>query len=386
MNIYSKETIYFPMGGMGDEANWRNSTTTISGKTLLYNYIGTIPNPLYVPKIVGRAVINDWYNTSTSGTTESNRNTPFYNNPNIISVDLQEVPFRNNSMHNAFYNCQNLVSIKNISSSVTNMSSAFFNCYNLNQNIQIPSSVTSMSSTFYWCKNLNQNIRIPNSVTSMYRTFSSCNNLNQNIQIPSSVTNMSQTFSSCYNLNQNIQIPSSVTNMSSTFYWCNNLNQNIQIPSSATNMNHVFYNCFKLKSRITIASPNVSDTTNCFYNVTNANVVFPLRYINNVNSATRNSLVTAGYAVGTAVGNYVSNTTQNTWFYAWDSVGGDYNTYTGNGTHWILSKWNGKMATWFNGGSAVYDVVVPSTISGYPTALDFTCFNSNAALANLETS
>ena len=478
MNIYSKEAIYFPIGDMGDKANWRNSTSIISGKTLLYNYIGTIPSNLYVPKIRGTAVINDWTDTSASGTTDSNRNTPFYNNPAIINVNLQKVPFRNNSMYNAFSNCQNLKHVSGINpsvtnmvytfyncnslnqsikipssvttmyctfyncnslnqniqipSSVTNMSHTFCNCHNLNQNIQIPSSVTTMYNTFVYCHNLNQNIKIPSSVTTMYGTFSYCNSLNQNIQIPSSVTNMANTFRYCTNLNQNIQIPSSVTSMSYTFYncsnlnqniqipssvtnmyltfpycsklnqniqipssvtsmastfaSCNNLNQNIQIPSSVTNMYYTFNNCYSLKSKINITSPKISDTTSCFCNVSGANVIFPMRFINNVNSTTRNSLVTAGYAIGTGVGNSVSNTTQNTQFYSWDGVGGDYSTYTGNGTHWVLSKWSGTMAKWFNGGTAVTNVTVPSKIFGYSTAINYPCFYANTTISNVECS
>ena len=251
------------------------------------------PVTLYVPKAKGKAIINDWYIVETSGTTDANRNTPFFNNPNVTSVDLQGVPFRNNNMYKAFNNCRNLIAANNIPNSVTNMDSTFYECFNLKQNIQIPNSVTSMASTFYDCFNLNQNIQIPNSVTNMYATFYYCNTLNQNIKIPNSVTNMSSTFSYCQNLNQNIQIPNSVTSMSSTFYYCGNFDQNIQIPDSVTSMTHTFYDCFNLKQNIQIPN-SVTNMVYTFYycNNLNQNIQIPnsvtnmsstFSYCNNLN-------------------------------------------------------------------------------------------------------
>ena len=242
---------------------WRNYSTDIDLGYMEY------PTPLYVPKAKGKAIINNWVSATASGTIDSNRNTPFFNNKNIVSVDLQEVNFRSNSMSNAFNGCNNLTSIVNIPSSVTNMESTFYNCRALNQKVQVSNSVRGMVGTFSGCNNLNQNIQIPSSVTNMSNTFNHCSNLNQNIQIPNSVTSMSNTFSYCYNLNQNIQIPSSVTNMSYTFYSCRTLNQNIQIPSSVTNMYYTFALCSNLEGRINILSANVTDATDCFAYSTN---------------------------------------------------------------------------------------------------------------------
>ena len=441
-----------------------------------------VPITIYVPKAKGKTVINDWVSAPASGTQETNRNTPFHNNRSVVSVDLQKVPFRNNSMGNAFNWCHNLLRIEGINPNVTNMcatffqcdvlnqniqipnsvtnmngtfyschnfnqniqipnsvtdmSSTFYSCYNFNQNIQIPNSVTDMSSTFYectilnqniqipnsvtnmsntfnFCVNLNQNIQIPNSVTTMASTFQSCHNLNQNIQIPNSVTSMLVTFQSCYNLNQNIQIPNSVTSMLGTFNGCHNLNQNIQIPNSVTGMTFTFrscYNlnqniqipnnvtsmdstfqlCYNLGSFINVRSSGVSVATNIFYrNNTSAaipNVIIPCRYINNTLTATYNSLKTAGWTFA-AAGTGTSIGPANSKVVGWDFVGGDFNTFLGNGTHWILSKWNGGLQKARNGGTVITDIVVPNSITSYdtfPTAINYPCFQANTTITSVE--
>ena len=405
------KTKFNPMGGRPSEkgslSEWRYSTA-VNGQITLYEYLGTYSSvkPVYVPMKHGKTVINDY----TSGTTPATSNTPFYNNPSAVSVDLQNVPFVNNNMSNAFYNCQNLTSVVGINQNVTNMFYTFYNCYNLNQNIQIPNNVTNMAYTFwnctnfnqniqipsgvtnmaytFWnCSNLNQNIQIPNSITNMYQTFSFCYSLNQNIQIPNSVTDMPRTFSDCYNLNQNIQIPNSVTDMPHTFYSCTNLNQNIQIPNSVTVMSHTFYNCTNLQGTLTIQSANITNTNYCFYGSgLIKNVIFPSRYIDNTYTPTRNSLATAatgGYAVGTAAGNLVNNTTQNAVFYAYDPVAWEgYNAWVGDGINWRLTKWGGI-------GNAVGKtcIQVPTSITSYstfPTMISNTCFDGVLVLDEID--
>ena len=246
-----KVIFYIAPGRLSD---WRYSEAT-NGQITLYEYTARDwANTVYVPVSSGKTVINNY----TSGTTTTASNTPFFNNPNAVSVDLQSVPFVSNNMYRAFNNCRNLVSVKGI-----------------NQN------VTSMSWTFFSCTSLNQNVQIPNSVTNMFYTFWGCLNLNQNIQIPNSVTNMHSTFSSCTNLNQNIQIPNSVTNMVNTFYGCNDL-----------------------QGTINILSNQITDVKNCFYGTSlPKNVYIPFKYSNGVNSATFNSFVSAGYLYANGVSN-----------------------------------------------------------------------------------
>ena len=332
------KTRFNPMGGRNEKGNlsqWRYSTAG-NGQITLYEYLGTYSSvkPLYVPVKGGKTVINNY--TSGSSTTASN--TPFYNNPNVISVDLQNVPFKDNSMSRAFYNCQNLTSGVGI----------------------------------------NQN------VTGMVNTFSYCTNFNQNIQIPNSVTNMANTFLACYNLNQNIQIPNNVTNMVGTFDSCTSLNQNIQIPSSVITMSNTFFSCYNLQGTITIQSPFTASTSDCFNGSgLTKNVIFPSRYINNTYTITRNSLVSAGYAVGTAVGNSVNNTTQNAVFTAYDPVSWEgYNAWVGDGVNWRLTKWGG-----IGKAAGQTSIKVPTSITSYdtfPTVISNTCFDGVTGLTEID--
>ena len=365
---------------------------------------------------------------------------PFYTQDTLTHVDLKRVPFRNNSMANAFRNCYGLIEVKGINKNVTNMFGTFSSCSDFNQNIQIPNSVTDMTGTFSYCSSLNQDIQIPNSVTDMASTFEYCENLNQNIQIPNSVTNMSRTFQNCYELNQNIQIPNSVTNMECTFSYCSsfnqniqipnsvtnvfyifqyctNLNQNIQMPNSVTNMEGVFWNCVSLNqniqipnsvtdiggtfsycsslvgSTINIKSANIASASHAFESVSHLNhsnqltIVFPLRYINNVNTVTRNSLVSAGYAVGTGAGVTAFNSARNVNLKCFDWIAGDWNTYSGNGTHWTLTKWNGALTTHFNNGIIPVDLTFPNRLTSYatfPTVINISTYTGNTVINSIK--
>ena len=416
---------------MGNLALWRYNNSVINGKTLLYNYTGSDwNNTVYVPKVKGKSLINDFYDESSSGTTDLNRNTPFYNNLNVKNVDLQGVLFRNNSMKNAFYNCRNLVSVQNISNNIKDMSNTFSGCFNLNQNIKIPNSVTTMYGTFSNCYNLNQNIQIPSSVKDMAYTFRGCNRLNQSIQIPRSVAMLFETFARCYNFNQNIQIPSSVKDMDYTFANCLNLNQNIQIPNSVTSMDNTFRGCYKFNQNIKIPnsvtladelfygcnnlnsivqignsvtsiiatfvdcsnlkcayiySANIERAYNCFININNGSthVVIPSRYINNAATSTYKNLKANGWTItnrGAVVG------PANSKIRGWDIVQGDFPNYTANGTHYILQKWDGLLSeSMFTG--TVLNIVAPeyyNTYGRFPVALSLDCYRANNRITGMD--
>lgn len=412
VNFYNNGYKIYNVTASTFQWNWLGTVMTMNSYTtggFNVNVIEGYPDPLYVPKANGKAIINDWYNSTSSGTTDTNRNTPFYNNPSVVDVDLQGVPFRNNSMYYTFSNCQNLVAVNNIPNSVTNMGYTFYDCSEFNQNIQIPNSVTNMYYTFYRCSSLNQNIQIPNSVTRMQGAFSTspfnqnikipnsvttisrmfydCSKFNKNIQIPNSVTDMYATFSGCWNLNQSIQIPNSVVSVHSTFSACYNLNQNIQIGNSVTNMYDTFYKCSNLNSWINILSTNVTNAIECF-NTNNANsipnVMIPARYINNAATATQLAIKNAGWKVS-CVGDIVGTSPNR--IKSWDAIKGNYNTFKGNGTYWELHKWNGALATALNNGLTVTDVVVPeyfTTYDTFPTALNYPCFRGNTVITSVD--
>ena len=335
---------------------------------------------------------------------------PFINNQDIERVNLQSVPWGNNSMIKAFYNCNNLVEVDGINNNIINMASAFNNCTHLNCNIQIPSSVECLGHTFRNCKYLNQNIQIPNSVTNMYDTFSSCYNLNQNIQIPNSVVNLQSTFSSCYNfnrsiqipnsvtsmyntfsncynLNQNIQIPNSVTDMSYTFRMCSNLNQNIQIPNSVVDMIGTFYNCSNIgDSWINIRSLNVTGATGCF-NTANAscipNVFIIAQGLSGTNTLTKNAFNDAGWSWsdGAVVG--TSPNQIRSWSIGWSN----YNMAFNN-THYILNVWRGTMDTFLNNNVTWTTPQVPEVFkelgANFSVAINRRCFRTNSTITGID--
>lgn len=290
--------------------NWTNNAVNYPNKNLISSYKGSdVNNTVYVPRVKGKALLQ------TSVFYGSAYQNSYYNKVhNIRSIDLQRVPYANNSMANAFRDMSNLRELKNISPSTTNMYMAFKSCpnfnyniqlpnglidmrflfeeaYNFNQNIRIPStvkycarafsycnlkfnyniqfpeSVTDMDTTFHWCTKFNQNIKIPNNVISINGLFRGCINFNQNVQIPNKVTNMAGTFGDCYNFNQNIKIPNSVTNMVGTFDGCNKFNQSyIQIPNKVTNMYGTFNGCMNLQGRIDVLTTELICSNRTFYN------------------------------------------------------------------------------------------------------------------------
>ena len=283
--------------------------------------------------------------------------------PNIVKVDLNNIPFEDNSMAGAFcdpsvyssrlnsvsninqnvtnmwmtfYGCTNLVNTPVIPNSVVNMDYTFESCSNLVNAPIIPNSVTSMNYTFYGCSNLVNAPAIPNSVTTMWMTFSMCYNLVNAPVIPNSVTFMSDTFRSCSSLvNAPVipnsvtymygtfngcsslvnapAIPNSVTDMRRTFNGCSNLVNAPVIPNSVTNMWSTFSRCSNLIGDIYIYSNQVSNATDCFYNTSlTKNVHIPFTYGNNINTRTYNSFIAAGYdTLGTTDGVYLKNLTIN---------------------------------------------------------------------------
>lgn len=186
-----------------------------------------------------------YYNWQDPTCNNSYENLPFYNHTTLKSVDLQGVPFRNNSMVNAFGNCRDLVSVTNIPDSVTNMCETFYGCFNFNQPITIPDGVTDMNTMLGGCSNFNQSVTFPNRITSIVSTFVNC-----------------------YNFNQPITIPDSVASMADTFCNCSNFNQPITIPEPVTNLQNTFANCVNFNSDITVYADKVSSVTGCFDNTT----------------------------------------------------------------------------------------------------------------------
>jgi hypothetical protein len=125
----------------------------------------------------------------------------------------------------AFWGCENLVSI-DIPDSVTTIGSgAFYDCKNLTS-IVIPDSVTTIGFRAFWvCKNLTS-IVIPDSVTTIeYRVFSDCLSL-KNIVIPDSVTEIGEeAFRNCSRLTS-VTLPNNATIDESAFAYAGPFSQN----------------------------------------------------------------------------------------------------------------------------------------------------------------
>ena len=195
----------------------------------------------------------------------------------ITSIDCSNIPWKDNSMFQAFSGCRNLTQVSNINNNVTNLAGAF-------------------AST-----NISTAPNIPHGVTNMGGTFSSCSSLVSAPVIPSGVTNMQSTFSHCTSLTDAPTIPSSVTNMHSTFYGCSSLVNAPVIPSGVTNMYYTFNDCRKLTGNIIINSSVVTNANSCFGNTTLTKYVY-IPY----NSTTYNTFTAAGYdEVGTKEGVYL---------------------------------------------------------------------------------
>lgn len=238
-------------------------------------------------------------------------NQVFNNNQTVRDVNLKNVCWKDSSMINSFYNCQNLRNVYNIGPSVVNMQRSFFNCINMTAAPTIPNSVTDMATTFYNCQNLRTPANIPDSVTSIgsiyYQCFnlqsaptisnslikgsyafwycnkmvdtpdlSNCTNLTDvycmfahcGIKnppvIPNSVTNMASMFSGGNNISTTPVIPNTVTILSSTFSSCPNLKTAGDIPDSVVTMGAGFWCCSNLTS-INSFGNSIEEMEACFY-------------------------------------------------------------------------------------------------------------------------
>ena len=193
-------------------------------------------------------------------------NNCYYNYQNITSVDLIHTPFVNNSMYNAFYNCQNLKSVTNINDNVKNMSYAFSECSNLVNAPVIPNSVINMSHTFYYCESL------------------------ENAPV----------------------IPNSVVNMAYTFYCCSNITNAPVIPNSVVNMCGTFYCCYLTNAPTIPNSENITNAANCFEGTSlTKNVYIPFKYANDEYTSTYNAFIDAGYKIdGSVDGVYLKDLNQ----------------------------------------------------------------------------
>lgn len=111
--------------------------------------------------------------------------TTFLNKDEIITVDMNNVSWQNQSMNNAFSGCSNLEYVYNMNDNVKYMVRSYYGCSNLKEVETIPSSVTNMYYTFGKCSTINSIPTIPNSVANLSHAFVGCPNLVGNFYIKS---------------------------------------------------------------------------------------------------------------------------------------------------------------------------------------------------------
>lgn len=224
-------------------------------------------------------------------------NTTFQNNVDIISVNLQNTPFVNNSMYRAFYNCTSLETVTNINSNITNLEGAFRQCSSMINPPSIPNGVTNLSWTFAYCSSLSNAPTIPSLVNSLDHTFYNCQSLTTSPIIPSSITSMQYTFSNS-GLTTAPEIPKSVTDLWWTFGGTK-ITTAPEIPQNVTDMRYTFYGCDNLIGDVYILSEIVEYASDCFTElggIHNTKYVYiPFKDSNDNYTTTYNSFISAGY-------------------------------------------------------------------------------------------
>ena len=281
-----------------------------------------------------------------------------YANINYLNtVNLHDIVFVNNSAVNAFYNCQNLHSVYNISNTVTDISHAFASDNNLLVTPTVPDSVVNMYRAFHDCSNIVTPPVIPNSVTDITQCFEGASRISAIPSIPDSVVQCVAAFKNCVNATNTygnyINNANSVDftfyntgldtiNMSFpkahscgyTFGYCNNLriatidapnctnaiNMFVNCPNLATvsinapnlaNVCDMFSGCTNLAGQLYFNSVNITNAVNCFYNTSlKKDVIIKFLDDNDQPTATYTAFNTA-YPVNTVNGIIHNGVTNN---------------------------------------------------------------------------
>ena len=257
---------------------------------------------------------------------------PVWNRPSINSIDLCNVPWSDQKMVNAFYNCRGLTAIYNMNTNVVNMSGTYRECQSLSFASPIPSTVTDLSYAYYNCANISTIPSIPQVTTNLAYAFSGVKKMSLAPTVPDSVintvgcfsectgllampvlsnesTSLENTFRNCTNITSVGAIPSGVTSLCNTFYGCSKIEELPTIANSITNMSGTFYGCTQIQGTVTISCNTVQDATNCFGG-TSATKNVGIFYYNQDGSYTNtyNAFIAAGYdEIGSLHGVYLQS-------------------------------------------------------------------------------
>lgn len=257
---------------------------------------------------------------------------PVWNRPSINSIDLCNVPWSDQKMVNAFYNCRSLTAIYNMNTNVVNMSGTYRECQSLSFASPIPSTVTDLSYAYYNCANIStipsipvvtRNVAyafsgvkkmslaptVPDSVVNTVGCFSECTGLLAMPVLSNHSESLENTFRNCVNLSAVGAIPSNVTSLCNTFYGCSGIQELPTVTNNITNMHSTFYGCTRIQGKVTIACNNITDVVDCFGGTTATKNV-GIFYYNQDGSYTNtyNSFIAAGYdEIGSLHGVYLQS-------------------------------------------------------------------------------
>ena len=221
---------------------------------------------------------------------------PFYSNKKIVSVDLGGVPWTNNSMVNAFNNCNKLTSVTDINDNVLNMHSTFAYCNDLVNAPKLSNSAVHLGYTFYSCQNLVNAPTIPSFVNDMTYTFGLCYKLVNPPLLPNSVSHLYRTFYSCNSLSTAPVIPNSVINIEGAFSGCKNLTSAPVIPSSVYSVAYAFQSCTNISGDVYVYSSTIAGASGMFNNTTTPkNVYIPYNVSLGIYTDTYNAFNAVGY-------------------------------------------------------------------------------------------
>ena len=198
------------------------------------------------------------------------QNNCYSNNPNIVSVNTNNVPFVNNDASYAFYNCNAIKNAYNLNPNITNMSHAF--------------EITVQGNTYISL--YGNNVILPSSLQDASHMFRNrCTWVNSHITLPSSITNAYKMFDACFHLKNTYGEMTHCANMCSMYAWSYNITNNAFNLANYTasqaediDMSEMFRNC----SALTYARPLPANVTNLAYTFLNTNLITNLTIPNKV--------------------------------------------------------------------------------------------------------
>lgn len=192
--------------------------------------------------------------TFEEGITPTNLNYAFENCESLIYID--KIPSTVRTMVKTFAGCANLKNAADLSdaNALLNMNYTYQGCTSLINSDIIPPNVRVANYTFEGCKNLQVGADMSNAenLVLINHMYENCHNLTS-IVLRDGIKSMKYTFSECINLKFVTNFPTTVKYMDSTFSGCVSLSKfEYVIPSCVQDLSHCFSNCEILSGEIIV--------------------------------------------------------------------------------------------------------------------------------------